>query len=128
MTAPSSATDDIQFVAYLPYLHWDTFKNLKKRAEVINRRRMQVHAQPIARDVAWGVLMEHKLIWQYLTSERPEKEDYNNRLSREGDLRSNVYQDIKGDCAVGAFSNLRRLCIVAGGEGIFLYIHDTLPP
>lgn len=71
ITTPASATDDIQFVAYLPYLHWDSFKNLQKRAEIIKRRRKQVHARPVAKDVAWGKSMEHKLIWQYLTSDRP---------------------------------------------------------
>lgn len=71
ITTPQSATDDIQLVLYLPYLHWDSFKNLQKRAKVIKRRREQAHARPIAKDVALGNSMEHKLIWQYLTSNRP---------------------------------------------------------
>ena len=205
---PLSAIDDIQFVAYLPYLHWDSFKNLQKRAAIIKRRRQQAHARPIAKDIALGNSMEHKLIWQYLTSDRPvhcrrtldqygypslrntsvrdgdqilykrtkadvevsttkeptvkhkhrssvgrhsvtsgtstygsdgvvsvdeaakvlmvdqmwlwiidsqtvitffspkEKEDNDNGLSREGDLRSEIYQDINGDYAVGAFFGL----------------------
>lgn len=68
---PQSATDDIQLVVYLPYLHWDSFDNLQKRADIIKRRRKQVHARPIATDVARGKSMEHKLIWQHLTSDRP---------------------------------------------------------
>ncbi|CAD6571283.1 MAG: hypothetical protein ASARMPRED_004452 [Alectoria sarmentosa] len=71
MTTPLSAIEDIQFVAYLPYLHWDTFRNLQKRAEIIKLRREQPHARPIAKHVASGKSMEHKLIWQHLTSDRP---------------------------------------------------------
>ena len=71
MTRPSTVTDDIQLVVYLPYLHWDTFKNLQKREAVIRRRRQQFQVRPIARDVALGWSMEHKVIWQYLTSDRP---------------------------------------------------------
>lgn len=71
ITTPSSATDDTQMVVYLPYLHWDSFKYLGKRASVINRRREQAHARPIPKDVALGRSMEHKLIWQHLISDRP---------------------------------------------------------
>lgn len=71
ITTPQSATDDIQLVVYLPYLHWDSFNNLEKRADIIKRRRKQVHARPIAKDVALGRSTEHKLIWQHLTSDRP---------------------------------------------------------
>ena len=205
LATPTSATDDIQFVAYLPYLHWDSFRNLKKRATIIKRRRAQAHASPIAKDIALGNSMEDKLIWQHLISSRPihcrrtldqygypslrntsvrdgdqilykrtrvdvdalltrenaikdkhrslkgrrsvatgasasssisaasadetakvlmvdqmwlwiidgqhvitffapkEKEDDDNGLSREGDVRSEIYQDINGDYAVGTF-------------------------
>ena len=41
------------------------------RADVIGKRRMQVHARPVDRAIASGVSMESKLIWQYLTSNRP---------------------------------------------------------
>ena len=68
---PQSATDNIQLVVYLPYLHWDSLRNLQKRAAIIKRRLQQAHARPIARDVLLGSSMEHKLIWQHLTSNRP---------------------------------------------------------
>ena len=71
ISTPSSAIQDVQFVAYLPYLHWDSFRNLQKRADIIALRRKQPHARPIAKDVARGKSMEHKLIWQHLTSDRP---------------------------------------------------------
>ena len=71
ITTPLSAINDVQFVAYLPYLHWDSFRNLQKRAEIIKLRRNQPHARPIAKHVASGNSMEHKLIWQHLTSDHP---------------------------------------------------------
>ena len=71
ISTPSSAIEDVQFVAYLPYLHWDSFRNLQKRAEIITLRRKQPHARPIAKHVASGKSMEHKLIWQHLTSDQP---------------------------------------------------------
>ena len=71
MMTPLSATEDVQFVTYLPYLHWDSFRNLQKRADIIKKRREQPHARPIAKDVVHGESMEHKLIWQDLTSDRP---------------------------------------------------------
>ena len=71
MTTPLSPTKDVQFVVYLPYLHWDSFKNLQRRADIIDRRRKQTHARPVAKDVVGGKSMEHKLIWQHLASDRP---------------------------------------------------------
>ena len=71
ITTPLSAINDVQFVTYLPYLHWDSFRNLQKRAEIIKLRRNQPHARPIAKHIARGNSMEHKLIWQHLTSDHP---------------------------------------------------------
>lgn len=71
ITNPFSATNDVQFVVYLPYLHWDSFKNLQQRAEIIHKRRQQPHARPVDKEVANGNSMEHKLIWQHLTSAWP---------------------------------------------------------
>lgn len=68
---PSSATGDTQIVVYLPYLHWDSFKNLQKREAVITRRRKQPQDLPIAKDVALGRSMERKVIWRHLTSNQP---------------------------------------------------------
>ena len=68
---PSSSTDDIQFALYLPYLHWDSFAAMQKRASVINQRREQPDARPVVDDIARGKSLEHKIIWQYLKSDRP---------------------------------------------------------
>lgn len=71
ITNPFSATSDVQFIVYLPYLHWDSFKNLKQRAGIIHKRRQQPHARPVDKEVASGKSMEHKLIWQHLSSAWP---------------------------------------------------------
>ena len=57
-TTPSSACDDIQFVVYMPYLHWDSFKNMRKRADIIAER--QKNARPIPRDIQLSSSIEHK--------------------------------------------------------------------
>ena len=71
ISTPCSATEDIQFITYIPYLHWDSFTNLQRRAALIKRRLEQTHPRPIAKDVTLGRSLEHKLIWQYLLSDRP---------------------------------------------------------
>ena len=71
MLSPTSASEGTQMVIYLPYLHWDSFRGLQRRASVINRRKQQTRARPIAKDIALGRSLEHKLIWQHLTSDRP---------------------------------------------------------
>ena len=167
ITTPLSANTEIQFAVYLPYLHWDTFKNMQRQAAIIKKRSEQAHARPVIPEIASSTSMAHKLIWQYLTSDRPvhcrrtldqygypnlrntavrdadqifykrtkqtsgvdhdntakvlmvdqlwlwimdnqtvitffaakEKEENDYGLSREGDLRSEIYQDITGDFA-----------------------------
>ena len=68
---PTSAGDDIQFVLYMPYLHWDNFAAMQRRASIIRRRCQQADARPVASEVAHGKSLEHKVIWQHLTSDRP---------------------------------------------------------
>ena len=58
ITTPSSACEDIQFVVYMPYLHWDSFKHMKKRADIIAQRQKQ--ARPIPRDILMSSSIEHK--------------------------------------------------------------------
>ena len=71
MSTPTSAIDQAQFALYLPYLHWDTFQRLQQRALLIRNRSRQSDATPIDKDVAQGKSMEHKLIWQYHSSNQP---------------------------------------------------------
>ena len=71
MSTPTSAINQAQFALYLPYLHWDTFQRLEQRAQIIRKRGKQSDATPINEDVAHGKSMEHKLIWQYHSSNQP---------------------------------------------------------
>lgn len=71
ITTPLSANSEIQFAVYLPYLHWDTFKNMQRQAAIIKKRSEQAHARPVIPEIARSKSMTHKLIWQHLTSDRP---------------------------------------------------------
>ena len=71
ITTPLSANSEIQFAVYLPYLHWDTFKNMQRQAAIIKKRSEQAHARPVIPEIASSKSMAHKLIWQHLTSDRP---------------------------------------------------------
>ena len=71
ITTPLSANSEIQFAVYLPYLHWDTFRNMQRQAAIIKKRSEQAQAQPVDPEIASSKSMVHKLIWQHLTSDRP---------------------------------------------------------
>ena len=71
ITTPLSANSEIQFAVYLPYLHWDTFKNMQRQAAIIKKRSEQAHARPVDPEIARSPSITHKLIWQHLTSDRP---------------------------------------------------------
>ena len=70
-TTPTSAVDDVQYVIYLPYLHWDSFGLLKKRAKTIGDRRNASDVRPTDPQITKGKSMETKLIWQYLSADPP---------------------------------------------------------
>ena len=53
-----SGCDDVQMVAYMPYLHWDSFANMEHRFNVIKRRLRR--PRPIPKDVLEGKSTEHK--------------------------------------------------------------------
>ena len=56
---PSSCSD-VQVVAYLPYLHWDSYKNMTRRAEITERRLKQELVAPIPPEVSEGKSTEWK--------------------------------------------------------------------
>ena len=64
--SPSSASGDPQLALYMPYLHWDTYSQLKVRSDILRRRREMKNARPVDRKVLTGRSLEHKLIWQFL--------------------------------------------------------------
>ena len=71
VTVSPKANSEIQFAVYLPYLHWDTFKNMQRQAAIIKKRSEQAHARPVIPEIASSKSVVHKLIWQHLTSDRP---------------------------------------------------------
>ena len=71
LLSPTSSIGDAQLALYLPYLHWDSFDQLRKRADVIAKRGILPHARPVDREIAKGKSVECKLIWQYLHSKWP---------------------------------------------------------
>ena len=62
ISTPSSGSDDVQLVAYMPYLHWDSFENMKRRANLIEERREQDEARPIPRRITNSPSTEHKSV------------------------------------------------------------------
>ena len=70
-TTPTSAGNDVQYVVYFPYLHWDSFGLLKKRAKTISDRRNINQVRPTNSTIAEGKSVESKLIWQFLLSDPP---------------------------------------------------------
>ncbi len=71
ITTPLSANREVQFAVYLPYLHWDTFRNMQRQAAIIKKRSEQAQAWPVIPEIASSKSMVDKLIWQHLTSDRP---------------------------------------------------------
>jgi Mg2+ and Co2+ transporter CorA len=65
--SPSSTSNDTQLALFMPYLHWDTYHQLKVRSEILKRRWEILSPRPIDRKVLGSRSLEHKLIWQFLT-------------------------------------------------------------
>ncbi|KAF2464298.1 uncharacterized protein BDR25DRAFT_346785 [Lindgomyces ingoldianus] len=62
----ASPIESPQLCLYFPYLHWDTFKGLQKRNELVRQRLEDPRLYPPNAHVEHGQSMENKLIWQYL--------------------------------------------------------------
>ncbi|KAL8682059.1 MAG: hypothetical protein Q9186_001848 [Xanthomendoza sp. 1 TL-2023] len=92
---PLSACTGIQLVLYMPYLHWDSFEQLRVRATTIKRRMQQENARPTDHDIATGQSLEKTVV----TFATPKEKEDDGDLSDQGDLRDNVYKDVNGDYA-----------------------------
>ncbi|KAJ5591483.1 uncharacterized protein N7459_001852 [Penicillium hispanicum] len=66
----SGAPEDPQLALYVPYLHWDTYRNLIQRRKVVEDRLRQGRSRPIPSRIEKSSL-EAQLIWQYLGCEPP---------------------------------------------------------
>ena len=63
-------TTNIQMTLYFPYLHWDTYKRMITRRDIIKERIAQGRSRPTPNKI--GKLdMEHKVSWRYLSYDPP---------------------------------------------------------
>lgn len=56
---------------YFPFLHFDSYKMLVKRRDMIKRRVAQGRARPVPSDVAKDASLESRVIWEYLGFDPP---------------------------------------------------------
>lgn len=55
---------------YFPYLHWDTYKRMVRRRDIIKERIHQGRSRPTPAKVA-KLDLEHKVSWRYLSYDPP---------------------------------------------------------
>jgi hypothetical protein len=61
---------DIQMSLYFPYLHWDTYKRMVTRRDIIKERIAQGRSRPTPVKVA-KLDLEHRVSWRYLSYDPP---------------------------------------------------------
>lgn len=73
MTAHSSLVASHEPIIYLfiPFLHFDSYKNLLRRRSLIQRRLRQGRARPVPQNVARLPSLELQVIWEYLGYDPP---------------------------------------------------------
>ncbi|KAH8593695.1 hypothetical protein B0O99DRAFT_515442 [Bisporella sp. PMI_857] len=62
---------ELQMYLYLPYLHFDTYKQIVRRRTLIKRRIKQGRSRPVPQSIAKLDSLEFKTIWQYLGHDPP---------------------------------------------------------
>ncbi|KAK9783602.1 putative DUF676 domain-containing protein [Seiridium cardinale] len=56
---------------YLPYLHYDTYQNLIRRRNIVQRRMEHGRARPVPKDVADNSSLDMKVIWEFIGHDPP---------------------------------------------------------
>lgn len=56
---------------YLPYLHFDTYRHIVKRRNIMTRRLAHGRARPVPEDIANLESLELRMIWEYLGYDPP---------------------------------------------------------
>lgn len=56
---------------YFPFLHFDSYKMLVKRRDIIKRRVAQARTRPVPSEVAKETSLESRVIWEYLGHDPP---------------------------------------------------------
>lgn len=69
--SPSSQLDAISLCLFLPYLHFDSYKRLLRRRNLIFQRITRGRARPVPHDVAKCGSMELQVIWEFLGHDPP---------------------------------------------------------
>ena len=69
---PSRMTpiDDIMMSLYLPYLHWDTYKRMVKRRDIVKRRLNQGRSRPFPESIG-SMDLELIVAWKYVNYDLP---------------------------------------------------------
>lgn len=66
-----SAQDAISLCLFLPYLHFDSYKRLMRRRNLILERLSRGRARPVPESVAKSDSMETQVIWEFLGHDPP---------------------------------------------------------
>jgi hypothetical protein len=67
----SGLDSNMYHYAFLPFLHFDTYRNLIKRREIIKERLKQGRARPVPQHVAQLHSLELQVAWEYLAYDPP---------------------------------------------------------
>ncbi|KAK8034210.1 hypothetical protein PG993_009205 [Apiospora rasikravindrae] len=69
-SSPGSPTPSHLYL-YLPYLHFDTYKNVIKRRNAIRRRLGLGRARPVPKDIAEEESLEMRVTWEFIGHDPP---------------------------------------------------------
>ncbi|EJP65030.1 ankyrin repeat protein [Beauveria bassiana ARSEF 2860] len=70
-TSPFAGNEGMYTCLFLPYLHFDTYKRLLRRRNLITQRLAQGRARPVPNNVAKMDSLELQVIWDYLGNDPP---------------------------------------------------------
>ncbi|PMB70145.1 hypothetical protein BM221_004794 [Beauveria bassiana] len=70
-TSPFADKEGMYTCLFLPYLHFDTYKRLLRRRNLITQRLAQGRARPVPNNVAKMDSLELQVIWDYLGNDPP---------------------------------------------------------
>ncbi|KAK7741936.1 hypothetical protein SLS62_010871 [Diatrype stigma] len=70
-TSRSHGISPSHLYLYMPYLHFDTYKNIIRRRNVIRRRMSHGRARPVPQDIAELESLDCRVIWEYIGHDPP---------------------------------------------------------
>ncbi|KAI1206894.1 uncharacterized protein F4807DRAFT_437611 [Annulohypoxylon truncatum] len=69
--SPSPGISPTYLYLYLPYLHYDTYRNIVRRRNLIQRRMEHGRARPVPKDIAELDSLDSRVIWEYIGHDPP---------------------------------------------------------